>query len=118
MNIGKACAIFEQIASDKYSERDKLQAIKQVLEMPTHNGITKDEILTAFRWLFNQVTVEENNKQTNADRIHSMSDEELAKEIAEKIECSECPFNGDEDKCGNVGCSELFLEWLQSEVEE
>lgn len=55
--------------------------------------------------------------QTNFDRIHSMSVEELAKEIAEKIECTECPFNGDEEKCGNIGCSELFLGWLQSEVE-
>lgn len=52
MNIGKACAIFEQLESDKYSENEKLTAIKEVLDMPTHNGITKDKILGAFRWLF------------------------------------------------------------------
>lgn len=52
MNIGKAQAVFEQIGSDKYSETEKLQAIWGVLEMPTHNGITKDAILEAFRWLF------------------------------------------------------------------
>lgn len=52
MNIGKAQAVFEQIRSDKYSEIEKLQAIWGVLEMPTHNGITKDAILEAFRWLF------------------------------------------------------------------
>lgn len=52
MNIGKAQAVFEQIRSDKYSETEKLQAIWDVLEMPTHNGITKDAILEAFRWLF------------------------------------------------------------------
>ena len=52
MNIGKAQAVFEQIRSDKYSETEKLQAIWAVLEMPTHNGITKDTILEAFRWLF------------------------------------------------------------------
>lgn len=57
-------------------------------------------------------------KQTNTDRIRSMSDEELAHLMAEKIECTECPFNGNEEKCGNIGCSELFFEWLQSEVEE
>ena len=52
MNIGKAHAIFEQIQKEKYSENEKLWAIKEVLEMPTHNGITKDTILSAFRWLF------------------------------------------------------------------
>ena len=52
MNCGKACAIFEQLESDKYSENEKLTAIKEVLDMPTHNGITKDKILGAFRWLF------------------------------------------------------------------
>ena len=52
MNIGKAQAVFEQIRSDKYSETEKLQAIWAVLDMPTHNGITKDTIPEAFRWLF------------------------------------------------------------------
>ncbi len=52
MNIGKAQAVFEQIKNDKYSEDEKLQAIWLVLDMPTHNGITKDTILEAFRWLF------------------------------------------------------------------
>lgn len=52
MNIGKAQVVFEQIRSDKYSETEKLQAIWGVLEMPTHNGITKTTILEAFRWLF------------------------------------------------------------------
>lgn len=55
MNIGKAQAVFEQIRSDKYSETEKLQAIWAVLDMPTHNGITKDTILEAFRWLFERV---------------------------------------------------------------
>lgn len=56
-------------------------------------------------------------KKTNADRIRSMSDKELAKEIAEKIECTTCPFVNEEGKCGEVECEKLFLEWLQSEVE-
>lgn len=52
MNIGKACAIFMQIDSDKYTEEEKLVAIHEVLQMPTHNSITKDKILKAFRWFF------------------------------------------------------------------
>ena len=60
----------------------------------------------------------EEKKRTNADRIRSMSDEELAKLIAENIECTMCPFVNVEEKCGEIRCSKLILEWLQSEVEE
>ena len=52
MNIGKATAIFQQIRSEKYSEYEKLVAIKKTLDMPTHNSITKNEILDAFRWMW------------------------------------------------------------------
>lgn len=55
-------------------------------------------------------------KQTNAERIRSMSDEELAmimmcpneNGLAE-IEC---------DKSDSCNCYECLLKWLQSEVEE
>jgi len=50
MNIGKAVAIFKQIKNKEYTDTEKLCAISAVLDMSTHNGITKDEILTAFRW--------------------------------------------------------------------
>ena len=53
MNVGKACAVFEQIESERYTDEEKLLAIHEVIEMPTHNGITKDIILNAFRWLWN-----------------------------------------------------------------
>lgn len=52
MNVGKACAVFEQIDSERYTDDEKLTAIKMVLDMSTHNGITKDTILDAFRWLY------------------------------------------------------------------
>ena len=65
-----------------------------------------------------QSEMEVDYKQTNADRIRSMSDEELAKLIAENIECTMCPFVNVEEKCGEIRCSKLILEWLQSEVEE
>lgn len=62
MNIGVACAIFQNINSKKYTEDEKLEAIKNVLEMPTHNGITKAEIISAFRWFWNWC-IEETNKE-------------------------------------------------------
>ena len=58
MKLGKANTIFKHIDQDAYDEQDKLQAIKEVLAMPTHNGITKDEILAAFRWLFDWAVCE------------------------------------------------------------
>ena len=53
MNVGKACAVFEQIESERYTDEEKLLAIREVIEMPTHNGITKGTILNAFKWLWN-----------------------------------------------------------------
>ena len=52
MNLGKANAIFRQLEDDRFTEEEKLEAIMLVLDMPTHNGITKDAILDAFRWFF------------------------------------------------------------------
>jgi len=51
MNIGKACAIFAQINSDKYAPTEKAEAIRDVWEMPTHNGVTKDGMLAVIRYL-------------------------------------------------------------------
>lgn len=53
MNIGRACGIFMNIDSENFTEDEKLVAIRDVLkEMVTYNGITKDNILKAFRWFF------------------------------------------------------------------
>lgn len=70
MNIGKACAIFEQIQKEKYSDHEKLWAIKEVLDMPTHNGITKDTILNAFKWFFNY-TIEEAQEESTEPEVQT-----------------------------------------------
>lgn len=60
MRIGKATKIFFDIDSDEYTIEEKGIAIKMVMEMPTHNGITKKQIFKALEWLFYQhFTVEE-----------------------------------------------------------
>ena len=70
MNIGKACAIFKQIESDKYTDIEKLIAIDSVLNMETHNGVTKDEILRAFKWfLESEVPVTQNNSILASERL-------------------------------------------------
>lgn len=66
-------------------------------------------------------------KQSNADRIRSMSDEELAEFIHEQFmngDCRFCPFRPHEygrenrKECLNGSCKGTALKWLQSESEE
>ena len=76
--------------------------------------------LTAIRCKI-EVRNEENKiHQTNADRIRSMSDEELADFIRELNEC--CLAGAGMVDCSNntecIDCKGIVLEWLQSEVEE
>lgn len=52
MELGKAIAIFNQIESDDYSDAEKIEAIRMVIDMETHNSITKAEILMALEWLW------------------------------------------------------------------
>jgi len=58
MNNGKACAIFSHIESDLYSDYEKAEAIHTVLNMETHNGITKISLLGVLRWLLPEKTKE------------------------------------------------------------
>ena len=55
-------------------------------------------------------------RMTNADRIRSMTDEELAEFISKYFSCEyECAVR---DKCGSDwDCKRATIDWLQSEVE-
>ena len=54
MNIGRAVAIFINIESADFSDEEKGQAILQVVQMPTHNGIKKSFFLDVIWWLLRQ----------------------------------------------------------------
>ena len=58
------------------------------------------------------------SKQTNADRIRNMSDEELAdmmfESCIEKMGFEECKYSDG----GINACKKCVLEWLQAEVKE
>lgn len=76
--------------------------------------------------------IPERKKQTNADRIRSMSDEELAEFLADSEKfspCNNCDFHfvdamNDDCKapdgwiCTKGYAAALIQKWLQSEVEE
>lgn len=53
---------------------------------------------------------------TNADRIRSMTDEELAEFFASKSPCDYyCNYR--KKCCSEISCKQGILEWLQSEAE-
>ena len=54
MNIGKARALFEQVASREYhgsTVGEYLEAVKIILDMETHNSISKKMIISVCKWL-------------------------------------------------------------------
>ena len=52
---------------------------------------------------------------TNADRIRSMTDEELAEWI-EQLESPKCPCDDWFDRCEKWNCNGYWLDWLKEEV--
>lgn len=54
---------------------------------------------------------------TNAERLRSMSDEELAELWWKRVDCGECPAHS-ECRLTEQDCKRLALEWLQQAVDE
>jgi len=52
MNNGEACAIFHDIKRDDKTIEEKAWAIHQVCTMPTHNSITKKQMIDVIIWLW------------------------------------------------------------------
>lgn len=51
MTIGEAVATFNMIRESDKSVKDKREAIRIVVDMATHNGIGKQAMLNAMRWM-------------------------------------------------------------------
>ena len=54
MTFGEAYKILESIDSEKYTVEEKGVAIRIILDMETHNGVTKTVLLKALNWLWNE----------------------------------------------------------------
>ena len=87
-----------------------------VNEIPAGFGYTSEYVeneKVASHLIANGTTVQEcklGDKKTNADRIRSMSDEELKKFICSMFKCEFCDFELGE-RCG-------LLNWLQMPAED
>lgn len=53
---------------------------------------------------------------TNADRIRAMTDEELAKWIANKVDCQYCSVRSEWCSESEASCRTNWLDWLRQEV--
>lgn len=52
MSKGKAMAIVKNIEKAECTDEEKAYAIYLVMNMATHMSITKDELITAIKWLW------------------------------------------------------------------
>ena len=55
-------------------------------------------------------------KQTNADRIRAMTDEELAQFFHDSVACDDCPVGDSKCKRAFALCKNTALAWLKSQV--
>ena len=55
MNIGEARAIFNNLYDCQRSIEDKGLAIRMVIDMETHNSVTKYQMLKALNWMWEQI---------------------------------------------------------------
>lgn len=54
MSMGDAYSIFQKINDDSITDAEKALAVKKIMEMETHMGVTKAMMLEVIRWLWNQ----------------------------------------------------------------
>ena len=55
MNIGEARAIFNNLQDCQRPIEEKGLAIRKVIDMETHNSVTKGQMLKALNWMWEQM---------------------------------------------------------------
>ena len=81
-------------------------------------GYSSRDLKIVLGYIDEYFEIVESDKQTNADRIRNMSDEELADSLTAKAKCDECSIIKEhESYClSTSACRQKHLEWLQSEA--
>ena len=93
---------------------------RNVGEIGCHIGYSSYNLKTVLEFIDEYFEIVESDKQTNADRIRNMSDEELAEFLDivgedgissqyADVQCDCC--------CEKTECSKCWKDWLQSEAE-
>ena len=55
MDKGTAIKIFNNIFDDTYTIEEKGLSIRKVIDMGTHNSISKSKMLVAMNWMWEQI---------------------------------------------------------------
>lgn len=65
-NIGRAVAIFNNINNEQFADEEKALAVYDVMNMPTHNGVTKESAFKVIRYLWDMIfEIEEDGENEN-----------------------------------------------------
>lgn len=87
-------------------------------------GYSSYNLKTVLEFIDEYFEIVESDRQTNADRIRNMSDEELASVLfsgcIDSMDLEECPYASESEPDNNKIrkiCKKCTLDWLQSEAE-
>ena len=124
------CAeLIQAISKEKRGKSDKCNLAEEMADviiciemLKQIYNITEDEIyswvITKQERTIKRIKKDVQSTETNAERIRSMTDEELAEFLAYNAYCEECYVKKDDSCCYPDGtCKQKHLEWLQSEAE-
>ena len=53
LSKGEAYMIFNDIENSKYTNEEKVIAVYTIMNMETHNSVTKADMLNVIRWMWN-----------------------------------------------------------------
>ena len=109
MNIGMARAIFENLFDSKYSIEEKGTAIRTVIDMETHNSITKCQMLVAMNWMWEQIfELAQDVPDTNVGDM-------VSRQKAIDALCRRCDLVAEDDEPCTEKCNDIkILEKLSS----
>ena len=101
---------------ETYNWRDDVMEItRRIDEARLSNIANHFEVdLSEIRAFLEMKQQQQQKPQTNADRIRSSSDEELAELWWEHVDCGECPVHR-ECKTAGKDCKSMALDWLRQE---
>ena len=124
------CAeLIQAISKEKRGKSDKDHLAEEIADviiciemLKQIYNITEDEIyswvITKQERIIRRIEKDTQSTKTNAERIRSMTDDELAEFLAYNAYCEECYVKKDDSCCYPDGtCKQKHLEWLQSEAE-
>lgn len=109
MNIGTARAIFENIFDSKYSIEEKGNAIRTVIDMESHNSITKCQMLVCMNWMWEQIfELAQDVPDTNVGDM-------VSRQKAIDALCRRCDLVAEDDEPCTKKCNDIkILEKLPS----